>query len=117
MPKKILLVDDDDVLRKMGNGLLVRQGFDVLTAENGPRALEQLKTIRPDIILLDVMMPGMDGFTVCREIRTNPDTARIPVMMLTALDSVENKVKGFEAGAIIWPSLMTQPNWSPASMF
>jgi pilus assembly protein CpaE len=99
MPKKILLVDDDDVLRKMGNGLLVRQGFDVLTAENGPRALEQLKTIRPDIILLDVMMPGMDGFTVCREIRTNPDTARIPVMMLTALDSVENKVKGFEAGA------------------
>jgi len=99
MSKKVLLVDDDEMLRKMTSALLIKQGFDVTAAPDGPKALEQLKFILPDIILLDVMMPGMDGFTVCREIRTNPATARIPIIMLTALDSVENKVKGFEAGA------------------
>jgi pilus assembly protein CpaE len=99
MPKKVLLVDDDEMLRKMTKALLARQGFDVIAVEDGPKTLEQLKTTRPDIILLDVMMPGMDGFTVCREIRANPATTRIPIIMLTALDSVENKVKGFEAGA------------------
>ena len=99
MSKKVLLVDDDEMLRKMTNALLTKQGFDVIAVEDGPKTLEQLKTARPDIILLDVMMPGMDGFTVCREIRANPATARIPIIMLTALDSVENKVKGFEAGA------------------
>ncbi len=99
MPKQILLVDDDEMLRKMTRALLARQGFDVIAVEDGPKTLDQLKTTRPDIILLDVMMPGMDGFTVCREIRANPATARIPIIMLTALDSVENKVKGFEAGA------------------
>ncbi|HEX7393977.1 MAG TPA: response regulator [Anaerolineaceae bacterium] len=99
MPKKVLLVDDDEMLRKMTNALLVKQGFEVIAMEDGPKTLEHLKTARPDIILLDVMMPGMDGFTVCREIRANPATSRIPIIMLTALNSVENKVKGFEAGA------------------
>jgi pilus assembly protein CpaE len=99
MPKKLLLVDDDDLMRKMMNSLLVRQGFDVIAVENGPKALEQLKFSTFDTILLDVMMPEMDGFEVCRTIRSNPTTARIPIIMLTALDSVENKVKGFEAGA------------------
>jgi len=99
MTKKVLLVDDDEILRKMMNTLLTKQGFDIITVEDGPKTLEKLNTTHPDIILLDVMMPGMDGFTVCREIRANPATARIPIIMLTALDSVENKVKGFEAGA------------------
>jgi two-component system cell cycle response regulator len=99
MPKKILLVDDDDMLRKMMNVLLLKQGFDVIAVEDGPKTLEQLNISLPDIILLDVMMPGMDGFTTCREIRANPSTAHIPVIMLTALDSIENKVKGFDAGA------------------
>ncbi len=99
MLKKILLVDDDEMLRKMANILLTKQGFIVIDAVDGPNALEQLKTIRPDLILLDVMMPEMDGFSVCRQIRANPVTALIPIIMLTALDNVENKVKGFEAGA------------------
>ena len=99
MSKKVLLVDDDEMLRKITNALLTKQGFEVITVEDGPKTLEQLKTTRPDIILLDVLMPGMDGFTVCRAIRANPAIARIPIIMLTALDSVENKVKGFEAGA------------------
>jgi len=99
MPKNVLLVDDDEMLRKMTQALLIKQGFDVIAVENGKKTLEQLKFTLPDIILLDVMMPEMDGFSVCREIRANPATARVPVIMLTALDSVENKVKGFEAGA------------------
>jgi pilus assembly protein CpaE len=99
MPKQILLIDDDEMLRKMTSALLSKHGFDVIAASDGQKALEQLKFILPDIILLDVMMPDVDGFTVCREIRKNPVTARIPIIMLTALDSVENKVKGFEAGA------------------
>jgi len=99
MPKKVLLVDDDEVLRRLMSTLLTKQGFEVIAAENGPKALAQLKTTYPDIILLDVMMPAMDGFAVCRKIRSDAATARIPVIMLTALDSVENKVKGFEAGA------------------
>jgi pilus assembly protein CpaE len=99
MPKQILLVDDDEMLRKMMNALLTKQGFDVIAVADGQKALEQLKFASFDTILLDVMMPGMDGFAVCREIRANPATAHIPIIMLTALDSVENKVKGFESGA------------------
>jgi pilus assembly protein CpaE len=99
MPKQILLVDDDEMIRKMMNALLTKQGFDIIPVEDGTATLAKLETTHPDIILLDVMMPGMDGFTVCRKIRGNPSTANIPIIMLTALDSVENKVKGFEAGA------------------
>ena len=99
MPKKVLLVDDDEMLRKMTEVLLSKQGFEVTAVENGAKTLQQLKFMLPDVILMDVMMPDMDGFTVCREIRANPVTARVPIIMLTALDSVENKVKGFEAGA------------------
>jgi pilus assembly protein CpaE len=99
MAKKVLLVDDDEMLRKMTEVLLAKQGFEVTAIENGAKAIQQLKFMLPDIILMDVMMPDMDGFTACREIRSNPATAAIPIIMLTALDSVENKVKGFEAGA------------------
>lgn len=99
MPIKVLLVDDDDMLRKMMATLLTKQGLDVLPAENGQSALDKLKTARPDVVLLDVMMPDMDGFSVCRQIRSDPSISHIPIIMLTALDSVENKVKGFEAGA------------------
>ena len=99
MPATVLLVEDDEAQRKMLTILLTKQGFVVLAAENGINALEELKKSRPDIILLDVMMPDMDGFSVCRQIRATPRISRIPVIMLTALSNIENKVKGFEAGA------------------
>jgi pilus assembly protein CpaE len=99
MTAKVLLVDDDEMLRQMMSALLSRHGFNVLVAESGIKALESLKTILPDIILMDVMMPEMDGFTACRKIRADTSIGYIPIIMLTALDSVENKVKGFEAGA------------------
>ncbi len=99
MPAKVLLVDDDETLRQITAALLSRHGFNVLVAESGIKALESLKAILPDIILLDVMMPEMDGFSTCRQIRADASLGYIPIIMLTALDSVENKVKGFEAGA------------------
>jgi pilus assembly protein CpaE len=99
MAKRVFLVDDDEMIRKMMCTLLTKQGFEVIPIEDGPNTLEKLKTMLPDIILLDVMMPGMDGFTVCREIRVNHATSQIPIIMLTSLDSVEFKVKGFNSGA------------------
>jgi pilus assembly protein CpaE len=99
MALRVLLVEDDDLTRRMMTALLTKQGFDVTPAANGPMAIEEVKKAPPDIILMDVMMPGMDGYTACRAIRANPEGAHIPIIMLTALDSVENKVKGFEAGA------------------
>jgi pilus assembly protein CpaE len=99
MPVSVLLVDDDEVLRRITATLLTKQGFTVLPVESGPLALENLKTVHPDIILLDVMMPDMDGFSVCQKIRADPTISNIPIIMLTALDNLENKVKGFEAGA------------------
>src|SRR5512140_3655309 len=97
--KKILVVDDDDMMRKMTSTILTRHEFEVLNAENGRDALAQLETVRPDLILLDVMMPEMDGYETCQKIRANPATSTIPVLMLTALASIEQKVKGFESGA------------------
>ncbi len=99
MSVKVLLVEDDEMMRKMTAMVLKKQGFEILPAENGPVALELLSLNQPDIILLDVMMPGMDGFTVCSKIRTMPNFCHTPIIMLTALDNLENKVKGFDAGA------------------
>jgi len=97
--KKILVVDDEPITRKMVSSLLERKQFTVGIAENGKDCLEKLIEFKPDLVLLDVMMPEMDGYETCRAIRSNPDTASLPVIMLTALDTVEQKIKGFEVGA------------------
>ena len=78
---------------------LTREYFDVLTAYNGQQALELVKKESPDIVLLDVMMPGMDGFEVCQRIRSDPETMHIPVVMVTALSDISDRVRGLEAGA------------------
>ncbi len=96
----ILVIDDQPTNLKVLLALLKENGFGVRIAENGERGLQVLRYHRPDIILLDVMMPGMDGFATCRRIKENPETASIPVIFMTALDSVEDKVAGFEAGGV-----------------
>jgi two-component system cell cycle response regulator len=78
---------------------LTREYFDVITAYNGQQALELVKKESPDIVLLDVMMPGMDGFEVCQRIRSDPMTMHIPVVMVTALSDISDRVRGLEAGA------------------
>lgn len=99
MSARILVVDDTLPNVKLLEAKLSSEYFDVLTASDGVSALELIKTAMPDIVLLDVMMPGMDGFEVCRRIKADPKTAHIPVIMVTALSEVQDRVRGLEAGA------------------
>ena len=99
MPK-ILCVDDEPRNLSLLRAMLLPRGFDVVTATNGLGALEEIRTGQIDICLLDIMMPGMDGFDVCRQIKSDPLHRNIPVVMITSLvDNKENRILGIEAGA------------------
>jgi pilus assembly protein CpaE len=99
MSTQILVVDDTDLILKMVSAILVKDGYEVITARNGFEALEVVKTTPPALAILDVMMPDMDGYTLCARLRQNPTTAKIPIIILTALSDVENKIKAFDSGA------------------
>jgi two-component system cell cycle response regulator len=99
MSARVLVVDDVLPNVKLLAAKLSREYFDVITASNGRDALELVQRDQPDIVLLDVMMPGMDGFEVCERIRANPATMHIPVIMVTALSGIADRVRGLEAGA------------------
>ena len=99
MTARVLVVDDILANVRLLEAKLTAEYFDVITAMNGVDALEAVQRARPDIVLLDVMMPGIDGIEVCRRIKSNPATHHIPVIMVTALDQPEDRVKGLEAGA------------------
>lgn len=99
MSARVLVVDDIPANVKLLEAKLRAEYFDVLTASNGMEALEAVRRHKPDIVLLDVMMPGMDGFEVCRRIKASADTRHIPVVMVTALDQPQDRVRGLEAGA------------------
>lgn len=97
--KKILIVDDSEVNLMVMESFITPQGHEVITAVNGREALEKTYSLMPDLILLDVMMPEMDGFEVCRRLKSEDRTRSIPVIIITALDKVEDNVMGIEAGA------------------
>ena len=99
MTARVLVVDDILANVRLLEAKLTSEYFEVCTAMNGADALEAVGSFKPDIILLDVMMPGIDGIEVCRRIKSNPQTQHIPVIMVTALDQVEDRVRGLEAGA------------------
>src|SRR6201996_3010267 len=99
MSARVLVVDDVPANVKLLEARLSAEYFDVLTASNGAEALAVCARAECDIILLDVMMPDMDGFEVCRRLKSNPATHFIPVVMVTALDSPADRVRGLEAGA------------------
>ena len=99
MSQKILVVDDTAVNVKLLADLLGAKGYDVATAASGKEALDKIEAEPPDIVLLDVMMPGMTGYEVCKKLRENRATATLPVVMVTALDPGQERVKGIEAGA------------------
>lgn len=110
MAEKILIVDDDrDTLRLVGL-LLQRKGYEIIASERGAQGLEKAFQEKPDLILLDVMMPDMDGFEVLRQVRGNPTTSGIPVIMFTAKTQVDDKVAGFEAGADDYLTKPTHPS-------
>jgi len=99
MTARILIVDDIPANVKLLEARLLAEYFDVLTAEDGPSALDICDRTQVDLILLDIMMPGMDGFEVCERLKANPRTAHIPVVMVTALDQPSDRVRGLKAGA------------------
>ena len=99
MSARILVVDDILPNVKLLEAKLSAEYYDVVTATSGPEALEKIPELRPDLVLLDVMMPGMDGFEVCERMKRDPAMAHIPVVMITALTDSEDKIRGLEAGA------------------
>jgi CheY-like chemotaxis protein/MinD-like ATPase involved in chromosome partitioning or flagellar assembly len=109
MSEKVLIVDDDvDTLRLVGL-MLQRQGYQITAATNGEQGLEKAFEERPDVILLDVMMPDMDGYEVTRRLRKNPVTAATPILLFTAKTQLDDKVAGFEAGADDYLTKPTHP--------
>ena len=101
MAKKptILLVDDDPDIREFVTFNLAKEGYNVVTAKDGAEGVEAVKKHRPDLVLLDVMMPGMDGIEACEAIRTNPDIASTLIAFLSARGEDYSQVAGFDAGA------------------
>jgi DNA-binding response OmpR family regulator len=97
--KKILVVEDDPDLVELLSFNLRGCGFTVSTASDGLDALNKARTILPDLILLDLMLPELDGFGVCEILRREPETARIPIIMVTAMSSQFARLAGLEAGA------------------
>lgn len=109
MPEKILIIDDDlDTLRLVGL-MLHKKGYEIAAANNGKQGLLKVVDENPDLILLDVMMPEMDGYEVARRLRQNPKTAGIPILMFTAKSQLDDKVTGFEAGADDYLTKPTHP--------
>jgi diguanylate cyclase (GGDEF)-like protein len=96
----LLIVDDTPTNLEILVDYLAEQGFDISVAMVGYSAIEQIHDVRPDIILMDVSMPGIDGFETCRRLKANPETANIPVIFMTALSDTADKVKGFSIGAV-----------------
>jgi len=99
MPTRILVVGDTDLILKMVGAILLKDGYEVVIARNGHEALEVIKATPPALAILDVMMPDMDGYTLCEHLRKTPSTAKIPIIILTALSDVDNKIKAFDSGA------------------
>ena len=98
-PRRILIADDVAVNAKLLDGILTSIGHETLIAASGAEALELVEKERPDLLLLDVVMPEMTGYEVCARIRQNPETRLLPIVMISALDATEERTKAFDAGA------------------
>ena len=96
---RVLVVDDDLSVADAISRMLNRRGHETIVVHSGPDAIEAAHTQGPDLVVLDVVMPGMDGVEVCRRMRADPETAHLPILFLTARIMIEDKIKGFEAGA------------------
>lgn len=96
----ILVVDDNPTNLGVIFNVLDESGLEVLVAQDGESALQKIEYITPDLILLDIMMPGIDGFETCSRLKSNPSTSEIPIIFMTALSNTEQKVKGLSLGAV-----------------
>jgi CheY-like chemotaxis protein/CO dehydrogenase nickel-insertion accessory protein CooC1 len=109
MAEKILIIDDDVDTLKLVGMMLQKQGYRIIASANGEQGLVQAEAENPDLILLDVMMPDMDGFEVARRLRANSNMANTPILMFTAKTQLDDKVTGFEAGADDYLTKPTHP--------
>ena len=114
-PPKILVVDDTPTNVKLLAGVLTGHGYEVVTAPSGRDALERVRKDQPDLVLLDVVMPEMSGYEVCQKLRDNPATAMLPVIMVTALDPSEERVKGIDRKSTRLNSSHIQKSRMPSS--
>ena len=99
MGKRVLVAEDEPSIAESLKFLLVRAGFDVSVETNGTAAMQELSKDRPDVLVLDVMMPGLDGYSILKQLRAAPDTANLPVIMLTAKGQAEDRATALECGA------------------
>lgn len=97
--RKVLLIDDEFALLEVMKTTLEIEGYEVITAMSGDTGLVSAVVEQPDVVILDIMMPGVDGYEICRRLKTDPRTRYIPIIILTALDETKHVVKGFESGA------------------
>lgn len=98
MPKRLLVVDDEPNLLRAVEACLRSEGFDVLTARNGPEALARIAGSVPDLVVSDIRMPGMDGYQLAQQIRSSPRTALVPIVFLSAKDETADRIEGFRTG-------------------
>ncbi|MGI6280464.1 MAG: response regulator [Acutalibacteraceae bacterium] len=120
--KKVLIADDNEQNREIAKDVLSSWGYTCYTAVNGPEVLSSACEHDPDVILLDVMMPGMNGFEVCRKLKNTVATQNIPVIMLTVLTEVQDKIRGYSAGTdiflskpIVYEELKNRLEWAVKS--
>ena len=113
MAAKILTVDDEPSITRLVSATLMARGYEVLTASNGPEAIAAVKTHKPALIILDIMMPGMDGKEVHRRLAADPATAKIPILFLSAVGDFEGQLEELESGGFI--DFITKP-FSPTDL-
>ncbi|MBN1161262.1 MAG: response regulator [Dehalococcoidales bacterium] len=99
IPKKILIVEDDPSFSRAISHIIEKEGYDVITASNGMAGLRMAKGENPDLLILDVMLPGLDGFEICYQLRQDPLTEKLPIIMLSAKGQEIDKTTGLKVGA------------------
>ncbi len=105
-PETVLIVDDSPTIRRIATSVLERHGYRVLTADNGESGFDLALRERPNLILLDVRMPGLDGYETCKRLRATPVTAKTPIVMLSGSDGFFDQVQGYQAGSSVY---LTKP--------
>ncbi len=106
----MLVVDDEPQARSMMRLILVRAGFDVLEAKDGYEALDEVQRQLPDLMILDIMMPGIDGFTVCERLRAEERTTNLPIIVLSAKTDADSMKRGMEVGATMYLTKPVSPD-------
>lgn len=99
MAKRVLVAEDEPSIAESLRFLLVRAGFDVTIRTNGTAVMQEIEDVRPDVLVLDVMMPGLDGYSVLKRLRASDETRNLPVIMLTAKGQAEDRATALESGA------------------